>query len=85
MFYVYVIFSPSTGLYYKGFTTQPEQRLQEHNSGRSHYTSNKGPWELVYLESFELKRDALIREKLLKRYNTESLKRLIEQYKNNAG
>ena len=85
MFFVYIIRSLNSGILYKGYSTQPEKRLEEHNSGRSRYTSDKGPWELVYLERFETKRDALIREKQIKRYNPVYLNKLIEEYKKQTG
>jgi len=82
MFYVYIIRSVETEILYKGFTTQPQQRLLEHNQGKSHYTKNKGPWEMAYLEEFITKREALIREKQIKRYNRSQLVSLILDKKN---
>jgi len=79
---VYIIRSAESEILYKGFTTQPEQRLLEHNQGRSQYTKNKGPWEMVYLEEFNTKREALIREKQIKRYNKYQLFMLILDQKN---
>ena len=71
MYYVYVLHSASYGLYYKGFTQDVERRLSEHNRDKSRYTSGKGPWDLLILEVFETKREALIREKSLKRCKPE--------------
>ncbi len=31
-----------------------------HNDNKSRYTSNKGPWEVVYSKGFETKKEALI-------------------------
>ncbi len=39
----------------------------EHNDGKSHYTKNKTPWELVNVEELPSKREMLIRERKLKR------------------
>jgi putative endonuclease len=44
---VYVLKSKSTGRYYIGQTKNLDRRLEDHNSGKSIYTRNKGPWELV--------------------------------------
>ena len=79
---VYIIESKNNSILYKGFTTDIEKRLYEHNNNLSRYTSGKGPWKLVYLESFEEKRSALIRERQLKRSNKEYLNWLIEGYLN---
>jgi putative endonuclease len=73
MYYTYIIFSPTFNLFYKGFTTDPEQRLWEHNNGMSSYTAGKGPWMIVYLKAFETKREALIDEKRLKKLNHRSI------------
>ena len=80
-FFVYIIQSEDKAILYKGFTTDPEKRLYEHNHNLSRYTSGKGPWNLVYLETFEEKKLALIREKQLKRSNQKYLKWLIENFR----
>ncbi|MFN4123494.1 MAG: GIY-YIG nuclease family protein [Flavobacteriales bacterium] len=77
-YYVYIIRSISDGSYYKGYTEYPALRLHDHNEGFSSYTSKKGPWQMVYLQLFETKREALIREKNLKKYSKERLDALIK-------
>ena len=52
-----------------GFSTNPKQRLIQHNLGESKFTSNFGPWKLVHVEIYTTKKDALIREKKLKKYS----------------
>lgn len=82
LYFVYIIYSSENKIYYKGFTTNPEHRLYEHNNGFSRYTKNKGVWEMVYLEECPDKKSALIREKQLKKYNQRYIKELIEQPQN---
>ncbi len=77
MYYVYIIYSTSHDVYYKGSSEDPLRRLEEHNSDKSRYTSGKGPWELVYTEQLPTKRDALIREKQMKKWNRETIERAI--------
>jgi len=77
--FVYILQSEQSGVYYKGFTSLPIIRLEEHNKGLSRYTANKGPWKMVYLEKMQDKKAALIREKQLKRTNTNYLRWLINQ------
>ena len=78
MFYfVYIIQFEVYNTFYKGYTQNPEYRLYQHNNGESRYTSNKTQWKLVYLEEFETKREAVIREKQIKRFNSQYLKELI--------
>ena len=40
------------------------------------------PWKMVYVELFESKKEALIREKNLKKATTERIVHLIESFKN---
>ena len=77
--YVYIIYSKARSLYYKGYSTRPYARLEEHNGGLSRYTKEKGPWELVFLQSFSTKKEALQREKSLKRANPKYLRWVILQ------
>jgi len=76
-YYVYIIQSEQSGVYYKGYTSYPILRLEEHNGGQSRYTSGKGPWQMVYLEKMADKKAALIREKQIKRSNHNYLQWLI--------
>jgi putative endonuclease len=46
MYWVYIL-KNQEGIYYKGYTTDLNKRLVEHNSGLSRYTSNKGPWFIL--------------------------------------
>ncbi|MFN7675835.1 GIY-YIG nuclease family protein [Flavobacterium sp.] len=77
MFYVYILYSKSSNLYYKGFTTDLIKRLENHLSGKSKYTSTKTDWILVYSKEFEIKKEALIEEKRLKKLNRASIEKLI--------
>ena len=78
-YFVYVIYSESAGLYYKGTTSYPDLRLAEHNHNKGRYTAGKGPWKLVYLQRMFSKREALILEHHLKRSNVKYLRWLIDQ------
>ena len=81
-YYVYILQSAVDSSYYKGFSERPKERLLQHNNGESLYTSNKTPWVLVYVEAAAAKREALIREKALKKYSHEQISRLITSQKN---
>jgi putative endonuclease len=71
MYYVYVLYSVSCRIYYKGYTENISKRLFEHNHDLSRFTAGKGPWELIILERYSTKREALAREKSLKRCKSE--------------
>ena len=82
MFHVYIIQSEKTNRYYTGFTDNPERRLHEHNSGENPSTRNKGPWKLVYHESFETRSEAMKRECEIKsKKSSKSIQRIIEYNK----
>jgi putative endonuclease len=66
MFYSYVLKSLKNGRYYTGSTNDLERRIKEHNSGQTKYTSQSGPFELIYKESYNTKLEAIKREKFLK-------------------
>ncbi|HMJ45983.1 MAG TPA: GIY-YIG nuclease family protein [Ferruginibacter sp.] len=81
-YYVYIIQSIEDGSFYKGFSENPYKRFEDQNRGNCTYTSSKMPWELKYIEECSSKREALIREKNLKKASLERIKALIESSKN---
>ncbi|MCW3122576.1 MAG: nuclease family protein [Flavipsychrobacter sp.] len=81
-FYVYIIQSKVDRSYYKGFSEDPATRLSQHNNGSSTYTMAKIPWQLVYVEELRSKREALIREKALKKYSHSQIEKLLGLSKN---
>ena len=80
--FVYILQSQQDHSFYKGYTTNPLLRLTQHNNKESNYTSKKVPWKLVYIEEFASKKDALIREKNLKKATLERIQALITHSKN---
>ncbi len=65
--YVYLLMSEKSGEFYLGWTTDLERRLDEHNSGKSHYTKSRGPWKLLTCEVYPNSQAAKARERILKR------------------
>ena len=68
MHYVYILKSTKTQKLYLGYTTDLRKRLAEHNARQSKATKVYAPFELVYYEAYRSKKDALLRERQLKRY-----------------
>ncbi|HET8866149.1 MAG TPA: GIY-YIG nuclease family protein [Gracilimonas sp.] len=67
MFIVYALYSPNYEKIYVGYTSNMEQRLLSHNKlGKKGWTIKFRPWELVFTEEFEDKKEAMKREKQLK-------------------
>ncbi len=69
MFYVYVLRSKKDGKRYIGFTTDLQRRIDEHKKGMVKSTKHRRPMELVYHEEYEIKSEAMEREKFLKTGN----------------
>ncbi len=62
--FVYILQSLKDNTLYKGYTTDIEHRLDEHNSEKSRYTKNKTPLKLIYLEEFVDKNKCFKKEKI---------------------
>ena len=65
-FYVYVLSSQQDNSWYIGYTANLEERIIQHNSGKTITTSKKMPWKIIYFEVSFNKQDAIAREKYLK-------------------
>jgi putative endonuclease len=66
MYYVYVLKSQVDGSLYKGYTKNLQNRIKEHNQGKSTYTASRKPWEIVYVEEYSTSTEAIKRERYLK-------------------
>ncbi|MCL4361824.1 GIY-YIG nuclease family protein [Candidatus Dependentiae bacterium] len=67
MFYVYYLRSKSyPDKTYIGYTSNLKQRLQDHNSGKSVYTKDFIPWQIIGFLGFDKEEKALKFEKYLK-------------------
>ncbi|MBY5957603.1 GIY-YIG nuclease family protein [Membranicola marinus] len=84
-FYVYIIYSSYHNIYYKGFSTNIGKRLLQHNNDESRYTAKKGPWKLVFVQSFDNQTQALKRERSLKKYDHNQIAALIKSRLNELG
>ena len=76
-FYVYILYSASLDIYYKGFSTDVEKCLEYHLNSEHKFTSKAKDWVIVYVKEFAEKTDALREEQRLKKLNRESIERLI--------
>ena len=65
-YYAYVLKSEIDGRLYKGYTHDLENRLKEHNSGKTKSTKGYAPWNLIFFEVFSTEKEALLREKYFK-------------------
>jgi putative endonuclease len=67
MFVTYALFSAKHNKIYIGFTSDLISRFHSHNQfATKGFTKNFRPWIVVYVEFFNLKPQAIAREKQLK-------------------
>ena len=79
MFYVYVLKSLSVeNKFYTGMTKNLEQRLKQHNSGKTKSTKAFKPWSMIYSEVYKSAEEARLREIFLKSgFGREFLKNIL--------
>jgi len=78
---MYIIYSSISDRYYTGHTADLIKRIEQHNSGYSLSTKTGIPWELVYKEEFNSRRNAMKRENEIKRKKSRKyLEWLIESH-----
>ena len=71
----------SDGTLYTGWTNDIEKRLEAHNQGQgAKYTRGRTPVDLVYLETFDTKQEAMKREAAIKKLSKKDKLRLIAAY-----
>lgn len=78
-YHVYILASKRNGTLYTGITSNLSARVLAHRNGKgSAFTSKYKVHMLVHIESFSDVRDAIAREKALKKWNRGWKLRLIE-------
>jgi putative endonuclease len=63
---VYILFSDKLKKRYVGSSEDPFRRLEQHNQGKTAFTSRGRPWTLRYVEAYETRPEAVARERFLK-------------------
>ncbi|MEF8790172.1 MAG: GIY-YIG nuclease family protein [Haloarculaceae archaeon] len=67
------------GTFYTGYTTDPERRVREHDTGEgAKYTRGRTPVELRHVERFESRSAAMSREYEVKQLSRGEKERLVE-------
>ena len=72
MFHVYILQSEKTGRYYIGSTGNLADRLERHTNGRSKATMRGCPWNLVFTEEYNTRREAYHREMEIKSWKSHT-------------
>ncbi|GFZ79246.1 UPF0213 protein [Compostibacillus humi] len=69
------------GTLYTGYTNNLEQRMQKHEEGKgAKYTKGRGPFQLMYIEKFMTKNEALKREYEIKQLTRKGKLLLIQNW-----
>ena len=76
-YFVYILYSESLDVYYKGFSTDVEKRLEYHLNSQHKFTSQTKDWVIVYKKEFSEKSEALKEENRLKKLNRRSIEKLV--------
>lgn len=79
-FFVYMLRCSDNSLY-TGMTQNVENRLRMHNGekpGGAHYTRSRRPVHLVYLESCESQKEAMRRERAIKKLSKKRKEALVD-------
>ena len=78
--YVYILSSAPNGTLYIGVTNDLVRRVWEHREGLlDGFTKRYGVRTLIYFEAFDDIRDAIAREKAMKKWNRDWKLRIIEE------
>lgn len=70
--YLYILKNPKE-VFYIGSTNDISRRIEEHNTGNTRSTRNKGPWVLVFSQKFENLIDARKIESRLKKFKRKDI------------
>jgi len=65
---IYILYSVRLDKYYTGYTCDNiDNRINKHNSNHKGFTGGVGDWKLVYMERFNSQKDAMKRERFIKK------------------
>ena len=73
MIYVYALKSKARNYIYVGMTANIKDRMRRHNSGYEKTTRSYRPFELVYLEEYEDRKQARVK-KISEEWNWKKVK-----------
>jgi predicted GIY-YIG superfamily endonuclease len=66
IYFIYLLESEKSGVWYIGLSSDPQTRLMQHNQGKSKFTSGHIPWKLLYSEKAGDLKNARAKEKYYK-------------------
>lgn len=78
--HVYILYSNKLQRFYVGLTINLDRRLDEHNKGKSSYTSTGTPWNLLWSTTKPTLSAAEILERKLKNLSRERKVKFMKKY-----
>ena len=79
-FTVYILYSQKTNKFYKGSTSNLDDRLKRHQQGREKYTKAGTPWTLIWHKNTPTKSEAIKFEYKLKNLSRKRLIQFMTKY-----
>ncbi len=80
-YFCYILLSEKDHRFYFGQTNNLEQRLLQHNSGKSTYTKKFIPWKLIAYKQTDTRKEAMKLERMLKNLKGHSkIPKFIERH-----
>jgi putative endonuclease len=80
---IYILYSRNHNKTYVGQTDDIASRLNYHNSGRVKSTKRYTPWEKIYHEIYESRKEAMKRERYFKsRSGRKMISKILNDWKN---
>ena len=73
MYFTYILKSKVKDRFYIGNCSDLEERMKKHNNGNSISTKAYILWEIVYVEEYSMKSEAMKREYALKRIKNKTV------------
>lgn len=77
MYSVYILYSEKLDSYYKGYTSNMDERFHRHNQGYEKFTSKGVPWKLILVIKKPTRSEAMLLERKLKNLNRLRLESFI--------
>ena len=76
-YFVYILRSEIKETYYYGSSADPDRRLTHHNGEKKGYTQRYRPWVIVFRQKFNTKSEAEAAERVLKKWKSKKMTRLV--------
>ncbi|MEP2772140.1 MAG: GIY-YIG nuclease family protein [Fulvivirga sp.] len=84
MYWVCILYSESSDMFYKGQTSDLDNRLHRHNQGLEKYTKAGAPWKLLWAANKASRSETIKLESKLKNLSRIRLIKFMLKYKENV-